>query len=100
VRDWRDRRAASLGALALLGETDQPDDYAALADGLLAPRGGARAFVRRQFLPDLPGTPTTRERAAFAGGLAVRLALLLARTSPLYSPTLLQTLHHTRPGAA
>jgi hypothetical protein len=86
----RGRLAVTLGDWAGEGERDQLAANVDLIDGLLAPRGGLRDFVRRQLVPppsgflprgaELPtGLAALRARAGRAARLLTRFALAVLR---------------------
>jgi hypothetical protein len=90
------RRAAAAARLSnwsQLGERDQLMANISLVDGLLAPRGGASAFLRRQVFPPasevaalraLPPTATARlaaSRVTHAAKMLARFAIALRRTA-------------------
>jgi hypothetical protein len=89
----RTATAARLSNWSQLGERDQLMANISLVDGLLAPRGGAAAFLRRQVFPPaaeiaalqvLPPTTSARltaRRATHAAKIVARYAIALRRTA-------------------
>jgi hypothetical protein len=86
---WGLRRAAGLANPLMRGTPAQITAEATLVDGLLAPGGKRRAFLRRRALPtarqlpaDLRDRPLTIARTAHVVRLVRRYTLALARPRP------------------
>jgi hypothetical protein len=86
---WCSRRAVRLANPLMAGTPAQITAEVTLVDGLLAPGGGRRAFLRRRALPseqqlpaDLRGRPMAVARTAHVLRLLRRYALAIMRPRP------------------
>lgn len=80
-RTWALRRAVGLANPLMEGEPAQITAEIALVDGLLAPAGGRRAFLRRRVLPSARELPARTARRPLAVARAEHVLRLVRRCS-------------------
>ena len=76
---WRQRYALALANPLMRGEPEQITAEVSLVDGLLAPKGQGRAFVRRRMLPRAADLPARTARRPIAIARSEHLVRLLRR---------------------